>query len=208
MKNDKLETVIAQFAASIRLKEILKENFAPQIIQLAEILSDCLKNKGKILVFGNGGSAADAQHFACELVVSLNKDFPRPALPVIALSVNTSVLTASGNDLGFEEVFARQVEALGQEADVALALSTSGNSENLISAFKTARRMKLKTVALLGKDGGKLARFSDFALIVPSSDTQRIQEAHITILHIVCALLEKSLFLTYSEREASQRLQE
>ena len=157
-------------------------------------MAECINDGGKILLCGNGGSAADAQHFAGELVVRLSSDYTRGALPAITLSSNDYVLTACANDFGFEQVFSRQIEALGKPEDVLLCISTSGNSPNLIEAVKKAKEKKMKTIGLLGKDGGRMAKLVDFSLVVPSQKTQRIQEAHITICHILTSLIEKALF--------------
>jgi D-sedoheptulose 7-phosphate isomerase len=144
------------------------------------------------LIFGNGGSAADAQHIAAELVNRLNYD--RPAIAAIALTTDSSILTSVGNDSSFEEVFERQLRALGRAGDVAIAISTSGNSPNAIRAVRAAREMGIKTVALAGRDGGKIASMVDVALTVEARSTQRIQETHITIGHILCELIEEELY--------------
>lgn len=151
-----------------------------------------LRAGGKILVFGNGGSAAEAQHFAAELVNRFLKT--RPAIPAVALSTDTSILTSVGNDSGFDRVFSRQVEALAKRGDIALALSTSGNSPNIINALKAARKKKCVTIALTGKGGGKLARWSDCLLDVPSSETPRVQEVHLVLLHLLAEEIEEQLF--------------
>ena len=151
-----------------------------------------LKNKKKILVMGNGGSAADAQHIVAELVGRFKLE--RKAIPAITLTTNTSTLTAIGNDYSFDRIFSRQLEALAEEGDVVLGLSTSGLSENLNSAFKTAKERGAFTIGLLGKDGGEMKGLVDLCIIVPSNNTPRIQEAHITIGHIICELIEQSIF--------------
>ncbi|HEB72979.1 MAG TPA: SIS domain-containing protein, partial [Nitrospirae bacterium] len=150
-----------------------------------------LKKGSKILLAGNGGSAADAQHIAAEFVGRYLID--RRALPAIALSADTSCLTAISNDMGYEKVFSRQLEALGAPGDLLWALSTSGNSENLSSALKTAKSLGVSTVCLLGKGGGKMKGMGDIELIVPSDDTPRIQEAHITIAHLICEAVETQI---------------
>jgi D-sedoheptulose 7-phosphate isomerase len=183
-----------QIENSISLKEkIKKEEFIEKITRLADEFTDCIKSGGKILLCGNGGSAADCQHIAGELVVRLNSDSQREALPAIALTVNPSVVTASANDFGFERIFSRQVEALGTPGDCLLCISTSGNSPNLLFACESAKKKGLKTYALLGKGGGELKDMADFSFVVPSDDTQRIQEVHITIGHILVMLIEKNL---------------
>ena len=195
-KEEKKSLAKTQIEESIKLKEKIKsDEFLDKIAFFADVLSDCIKNGGKILLCGNGGSAADAQHIAGELVVRLTSDSQRKALPAIALTTNPSVITASANDFGFESVFSRQIEALGKEKDILLLLSTSGNSPNLLKATETAKSLKIKTIALLGKGGGKLMDLTDYSLVVPSDDTQRIQEVHITIGHILVLSIEKKLTL-------------
>ena len=191
---EKLNSVQGQIEESIVLKKKIKDELSERIIEISEVLADCIKNGGKLLLCGNGGSAADAQHFAGELVVRLSSDYTRSALPAITLSSNDYVLTACANDFGFEQVFSRQIEALGKPEDVLLCISTSGNSPNLIKAIEKAKEKQMKTIGLLGKDGGKMARLVDFSLVVPSQKTQRIQEVHITICHILTSLIEKALF--------------
>jgi D-sedoheptulose 7-phosphate isomerase len=183
--------VQSQIEESIALKQKIKSELAENVVKLAEILNNCLKKGGKILLCGNGGSAADAQHIAGELVVRLKSSSKRKALPAIALTVNSSVLTAAANDFGFEKVFSRQVEAFGKRGDCLLAFSTSGESSNVNLAIKTARKIGMKTLALSGKEGGKIAKIADFSIIVPSTETQRIQEIHILIGHIICDLIER-----------------
>ena len=194
MKKNSKQISIAQsqIEESIALEEKIKSEFSEKIVKLAEILNDCFKKGGKILLCGNGGSAADAQHIAGELVVRLRSDSKRKALPAIALTVNPSILTAASNDFGFEKVFSRQVEALGKKGDCLLALSTSGESSNVNLAIKTARKIGMKTLALSGKKGGEMNRIADYSIIVPSSETQRIQEVHLLIGHIVCDLIERN----------------
>ena len=194
IKEKKLDVVQDQIEESIVLKRKIKDELSEKIIEISEVLAECIKNEGKILLCGNGGSAADAQHFAGELVVRLSSDYTRTAIPAIALSSDNFVLTACANDFGFEQVFSRQIEALGKPEDVLLCISTSGNSPNLIKAMEKAKEKQMKTVGLLGKDGGKMAKLTDSSLVVPSQKTQRIQEAHITICHILTSLIEKALF--------------
>jgi D-sedoheptulose 7-phosphate isomerase len=149
-----------------------------------------LRSGRKILLFGNGGSAADAQHLAAELVNRYRR--ARPALAALALTTDTSILTAIANDASFEEVFSRQIEALGEPGDVAIAISTSGRSPNVVRAVETARRLGLRTIGLLGRDGGLVAPLVDVPLIVPAEETPRIQEVHITLGHILCDLIESA----------------
>src|SRR5215470_11247895 len=152
-----------------------------------------MRNDGKILCFGNGGSTADAQHLATELTIRYKRN--RSAIAAIALTTDTSALTAAGNDLGFEQIFARQIEALGKPGDVALAISTSGKSPNVIAALKLARTMRLVTIALSGGNGGEMAPLADHLLLVPSASTARIQEMHITLGQMLCGALETELGL-------------
>lgn len=159
-----------------------------------DLLATSYRNGKKLLLCGNGGSAADCQHIATELMIRLNHHVQRPALPAIALTTDTSNLTAGGNDIGFDNVFARNVEGLGNEGDVLLAISTSGNSGNVIKAVQKAHEKKMKVIAFLGGNGGKLKDLTDLPIIIPSSNTQRIQEGHITIAHIICELLETELY--------------
>jgi D-sedoheptulose 7-phosphate isomerase len=194
IKEEKLNAVQNQIEESIFLKNKIKEELSERIVEISEVLAECLKKGGKILLCGNGGSAADAQHFAAELVVRLISEHTRDALPAIALTVNPSILTATANDFGFDQIFARQVEALGKKEDVLVAISTSGDSPNLIKAIEKAKQRHIKTIGLLGKDGGKMAKLVDFPLVVPSQQVQRIQEVHITICHILTSLIEKALF--------------
>lgn len=163
-----------------------------EIKRIIEKLLECYSFGGKVLIAGNGGSAADAQHFAAELVGRYKLE--RKALSAIALTANTSNLTAIGNDYEFENIFKRQVEALGQEKDVLFSISTSGNSQNLILAIEEAKKKGMFTISLLGKGGGRMSEISDISIIISSQNTPRIQEAHILIIHIICELLEKNLF--------------
>jgi len=144
------------------------------------------------MLAGNGGSAADAQHIAAELVGRYG--FDRPSIPSLALTTDTSNLTAIGNDYGYEQVFSRQLEGMGQEGDIFIGISTSGNSVNIIRAFESAKKKNIMTVALTGNDGGKMAQMADIALVVPSNSTPRIQEVHILIGHILCDIIEKEIF--------------
>lgn len=161
----------------------------------ARLLIDALAAGRKVLVCGNGGSAADAQHMAGELVGRFQKD--RPGLPCLALTTDSSIVTACANDFGYEAVFARQVEAMGAAGDVLVGISTSGNSANVLKAFEAAARAGMKRVALTGNDGGRLTRMDGVLnIVVPSCSTQRIQEGHITIIHVLCELVEDALFGT------------
>lgn len=162
-------------------------------IRMLDACTEALQNGKKIIFFGNGGSAADAQHLATELTIRFKDD--RPPLAGLALTTDTSALTAAGNDYGFEFIFSRQLEALGNEGDVAIGISTSGNSSNVLNALKSAKEKNLTTIGWTGKDGGKMKDMCDTTLIIPSDTTARIQEMHITIGHMLCAALEQKLGL-------------
>ena len=162
-----------------------------QMAQAADVIDQCLRAGNKLLVCGNGGSAADASHFATELVVRFAKD--RRALPAICLTSDSGILTAAGNDYGFDEVFARQVSAFGIAGDVLICLTTSGKSKNLIRALEEAKTRKLKTVAFLGRDGGSTVGIADLDLLVKSDSTARVQEAHQLLLHVLCEVIESRL---------------
>lgn len=188
MKN-KIENIIRE---SNKVKEVLINSQINVIAKISQAVINCLRGGGKIIIFGNGGSAADSQHVAAEFVGRFQKD--RQALAAIALTTNTSVLTSIANDYGFEFVFSRQIEALGRKKDLAIAISTSGNSENVIKAVQKAKQMKIKTVSFTGGNGGKLAKITDISLIAPSNHTARIQEAHICVLHAICQIAEEKIF--------------
>lgn len=190
--SESVARVRAILEESARVKRALAEQSAVRIAEAAAIAAVSLRAGGKLLFFGNGGSAADSQHLAGEFCGRLSRE--RPALPAIALTANTSDLTALGNDYGFDRVFARLVEAHGRAGDVAIAISTSGNSPNVLAAVATARERDLRTIAFTGRGGGKLAAAVDLALVVPSDDTQRIQESHIAIGHALAELVDDALF--------------
>jgi len=182
----------AQLAAQRSLLQLMENDLSSLIADAAQMLIDTFASGNKLLVMGNGGSAADAQHFAAEMVGRFLME--RRALPAISLTTDTSALTAIGNDYGFDKVFSRQVEALARPGDVVVGISTSGNSENIALALQSARKLGCRTIALLGRDGGKIRDLVDIPLIIPSSATPRIQEGHITVIHIMCDLLEQGLF--------------
>jgi len=192
-----MENIIQKrFKESIEVKtRFLKENLA-KILDVIKLISHCFEVGNKLFFFGNGGSAADAQHLAAEFVNRYIMD--RPPLPAIALTTDTSILTSVSNDFSFSEVFAKQLRALGKEGDIAVGISTSGTSPNIIKAFEVAKEMGMKTIALTGSNGGDLAKVADYSLIVPSSSTPRIQEVHILVGHILCELVEHYLFLNNS----------
>ena len=176
---------------SIQVKEEILRNQISQIVAITQLIIDCLKKNGKVIVFGNGGSASDSQHIAAELVGRFKKD--RSALAGIALTTSTSIITSLANDYGYDVIFSRQIEALGQKNDVAIGISTSGKAKNVTMGLKQAKKMGIKTVALSGGDGGDIAKLADVSLLVPSVVTARIQEAHITIAHIICEIIEQEL---------------
>ena len=188
-------------AQELQESAALKLQVAATQVTIIQAMIDCvwesMQQGGKLLLCGNGGSAADAQHLATECMVRLQ--VARAPLPALALTTDTSLLTAAGNDDGFETIFARQVAGLGRSGDVLLAISTSGNSPNVIRAVEAARGRKLHTLGFLGKDGGALRQLVDLALVVPSTNTQRIQEVHITVGHIVCGALERRVLTAHSE---------
>ena len=176
---------------SIQVKEELLREHVGRIIEITELIIDCLKKKGKVIVFGNGGSASDSQHIAAELVGRFKKD--RTAMAAIALTANTSIITSLANDYGYDIIFSRQLEALAGKNDIAIGISTSGKAKNVALGLKQAKKMEIKTIALTGGDGGEIAKLADVSLVVPSAVTARIQEAHITIGHIICELIEQEL---------------
>ncbi|MCF7803207.1 MAG: D-sedoheptulose 7-phosphate isomerase [Candidatus Marinimicrobia bacterium] len=198
MKNTwQTKFVRGQLEASADIKKKVLESCKDDILSAAKLIIKSVNNGGKLLTCGNGGSAADAQHIATELVVRMEKE--RPGIKALALTTDTSLLTAMSNDYSFTPVFARQVETLGDAGDVLLAISTSGSSKNIIEAAKSARSKGLKVLVLTGKTGGDLKSLGDEVILVPSDDTQRIQEAHITVGHIICGLVERTLFPDHFE---------
>ena len=185
--------ILKRFKESSEVKaRFLKENL-PRLLDAVRLVSQAFEAGNKVFFFGNGGSAADAQHLAAEFVNRYIMD--RPPLPAIALTTDSSVLTSISNDFAFNEIFAKQLRALGKEGDVAVGISTSGTSPNMIKAFEVARDMGIKTVALTGNDGGPFAKMADISLLVSSTSTPRIQEVHILIGHVLCELVEHQLFL-------------
>ena len=186
------ENIKNQILKSVKVKNKIVENGVEQIEKAAEIFINCTKNGGKILWCGNGGSAADAQHLATELMGGMS-DHDRKPIPSLALTTDSSFLTAWSNDTDFESIFSRQIQGLGEERDVLVGISTSGNSKNVINAIKQAKFKKLKTISLTGKTGGYLDGVADVTIKVPSNDTQRIQESHIMIGQILCSITELSI---------------
>jgi D-sedoheptulose 7-phosphate isomerase len=183
-----------QIKKSFETKQAIYENIdlIDKIEEVSKLCVALYRVDKKTILAGNGGSAADAQHIAAELVGRYG--FDRPSIPSLALTTDTSCLTAIGNDYGYDNVFSRQLEGMGQEGDLFIGISTSGNSKNIINAFLSAKKKGITTVALVGRDGGEMAKIADIALVVPSDSTPRIQESHILIGHIICDIIEKEIF--------------
>ncbi len=186
--------ILDSLRESVETKQRIAEQCAADISKAIDMLIEAFNKKKKVLLCGNGGSASDAQHLATELVIRLNPKIQRPALPAIALTADSANLTAGANDIGYDNVFARSVEAFGQEGDVLIGISTSGNSGSVNNAFRKAREKGMVTIGLLGRDGGQSKDLVDLAIVVPSTDTQRIQEGHITIGHIIFQEVEQEMF--------------
>lgn len=191
---DTRKFVIDSLNESSETKLKIKDQLVDEILKAVDILVSSYKDGNKLLLCGNGGSAADCQHIATEFMIRLSHTIKRPALPAIALTTDSSNLTAGGNDIGFENVFARNVEGLGALGDVLLAISTSGNSKNIIKAVETAHSKGMKVIGFLGGNGGELKALVDLPIVIPSSNVQRIQEGHITVAHIICELVEGKLY--------------
>ena len=191
---NKEKFIVDSLKESSEVKLKIESTCKAEILLAVQTLSQAYNNKKKLLLCGNGGSAADCQHIATELMIRLNHDIKRPAIAAIALTTDSSNLTAGGNDIGFENVFARNVEGLGNEGDVLLAISTSGNSPNIIKAVEKAHEKKMFVIGFLGGTGGKLKTLVDLPIVIPSANIQRIQEGHITVAHIVCELVEMELY--------------
>lgn len=187
-----IDEIRYQIDSHQRVMESVKGELAPKIAAVADLLADALGKGKKLLVMGNGGSAADAQHFAAEIVGRFKME--RRGLPAVALTTDSSILTAIGNDYGFEQIFRRQIEALACEGDVVVGISTSGTSRNVHGALLLARELGCRTIGLLGKDGGTIREIVDVDITVSCDDTPRVQEGHITIIHIICDLVERGLF--------------
>ncbi len=191
---DKEKFIVDSLKESSELKLNIEKNCKAEILSSVQLLADAFRKGKKLLLCGNGGSAADCQHIAAELMIRLSHHIQRPALPAIALTTDTSNITAGGNDIGFENVFARSVEGLGNEGDILIAISTSGNSSNIIKAVEKAHQKKIFVIGFLGGNGGKLKPLVDLPIVMPSTNIQRIQEGHITIAHIICELVEMELY--------------
>lgn len=186
------ELIKADLEESITVKKEVLKTLVPKIEEAAGMMIAALKNGNKVMFCGNGGSAADSQHLAAELIGRFKQN--RPALAAIALTTDTSIITALGNDFGFDTIFARQVEGLGKKGDILVGISTSGGSKNVVAAVKKSKELGVKTIALLGCGGGTLEKLVDLPLTVPSNNTPHIQESHITIGHVLCGLIEQELF--------------
>lgn len=194
MSNDSVEKIRRLFIESIKVKESLLLGKQPEVLsQISECITDSILNGGKLLLCGNGGSAADAQHLAAELLVRLRPHINREAVPAIALTMDVSTITACGNDLGFECLYERMVQGLAYKGDILLAITTSGNSDNVNRALVMAQKLGVHTVGFLGGDGGEALKNCDFAFVVPSRNTGRIQESHITAGHAMLELVEDEL---------------
>ncbi len=186
------KTLLNKIEEAIEIKRRFFVENAERLIEAAKLIAGVFRKGGKLLIVGNGGSAADAQHLAAEFVNRFEME--RAPLPAIALTTDTSILTSVGNDYSFHEVFSKQVRALGRAGDMLLAISTSGNSENVLKALEQAKKMDIATIALTGRDGGRLKGMADITLVVEAESTPRIQEVHITACHMLCELTEKMLF--------------
>jgi D-sedoheptulose 7-phosphate isomerase len=186
--------IASELAASAETKQRIASSCGDAIARAVDAVVRALGSGKKVLLCGNGGSAADSQHLATEFVIRMNPAIKRPGLPAIALTTDSSMLTAGANDIGYDNVFARAVEALGSQGDVLIGISTSGKSESVNRAVTTAKGKGMTTIGFLGKDGGTMKPLVDIAIVVPSTDTQRIQEGHITIGHIICGLAERELY--------------
>jgi len=197
------EQIISRLRESADLKLRFAKESLDEVQNATEIILKCFKSGGKLLVFGNGGSAADAQHIAAEFVNKFNLN--RPALPCIALTTDTSLITSICNDDSFKSLFSRQIEALGKKGDVAIGITTGGKSTNVINGLNTARSLELKTIGLIGNDPSKIKNYADCLISIPSDVTARIQELHITVAHIICELIEDSIYKKPKKREKQSK---
>ena len=192
------EKILKAFKESISVKERFINENLDTMSEVSQLLADSFNNGGKLILFGNGGSSTDASHIAAEFIGRFKKE--RPPLPAISLNTDTAVLTCIANDYDFSQVFSRQINALARENDIVIAISTSGNSPNVIKAVEAAKKKKLRTIAFTGEKGDKLASKTDYVLAVPSVNTARIQETHITIGHVLCQMVEELLFETHRRK--------
>ncbi len=191
MSDPRLAAIDRIYAETIRLHDAARRGSQADVLRVVDLLAAAFRHGRRVLVFGNGGSASDAQHVAAEFVGRFQKE--RRAVAAIALTTDTSILTAIGNDYAFDRVFARQIEALGESGDVAIGITTSGGSKNVVEAFTVAKDRGLTTVAVTGRDGGEAGRIADVHLNVPDRSTARVQEVHRTLLHVICELVEETL---------------
>jgi len=197
------KNVLSAFQESIEVKQKFAEEYSEMTSEVASIIASAFNEGGKLIIFGNGGSSTDASHIAAEFVGRFMRE--RPGLPAIALNTDMAVLTALSNDYGYEEVFSRQLKALASEGDVVIAISTSGNSPNVLKAVEAAKRKKLRVFALTGADGGKLATRVQYTFKVPSKVTARVQETHITLGHVLCQLVDEILFEAPRKKQARKK---
>lgn len=192
------EKIMKNFRESIYIKEKFVNEHLDMIVNVSRLIANTFNRGGKVILFGNGGSATEASHIAAEFINKFKKE--RPALPAIALGTDMAVLTSIANDRDFSEIFSRQLKALAQEGDIAIAISTSGASPNVIKAIETAKKKKMKTVALTGAKGDQLAAKADYVFAVPSAKVPRIQETHITLGHVLCQIVDDMLFDAHRQR--------
>ncbi len=186
------EKIIKAFEESISIKEKFIKNSVDEIVEVSKAIADAFNDGKKLLLFGNGGSATDASHIAAEFVNRFKRE--RPSLPAISLNTDMAVITAIANDYDYSDVFAKQLKAIGEEGDIVIAISTSGNSANVLKAMDVAKKKKIKTVAFTGAKGEKFASKASYAFVVPSDNTPRVQETHITLGHVLCQMVEEILF--------------
>jgi D-sedoheptulose 7-phosphate isomerase len=192
------EKILKAFEDSVTVKQQFVHENIDTIIEVSKLIADCFSKGGKLLIFGNGGSSTDASHIAGEFVNRFTKD--RPPFPAIALNTDMAVLTSIANDYDFSEIFSRQIKAFAQEGDVVIAISTSGNSPNVLKAVDASKRKKIKTIAFTGAKGDKLASKTDYVFAVPSSVTPRIQETHNILGHVICQMVEEILFESHRKK--------
>lgn len=193
MPNNWNSYAIEHLRESIKVKEAVIDSCLPDLLAISEITAKCFAGGHKLLICGNGGSAADAQHLAAEFISTLSTKFERRALPALALTTDTSTITSRGNNYGFEEIYSRQVEAFGLAGDILLSISTSGGSKNCIRAMEAAHNLGMINIGLLGGTGGKMADLADYSIIVPSTVTMHVQESHLALYHIYCHIVERML---------------
>jgi D-sedoheptulose 7-phosphate isomerase len=197
------EKVLSAFQESMEVKKLFSEKYSEMVSEVASLIASAFSAGGKLIIFGNGGSSTDASHIAAEFVGRFMRE--RPGLPAIALNTDMAVITALSNDYGYEEVFTRQLKALASDGDIVIAISTSGNSPNVLKAVEAAKRKKLRVIAFTGADGGKLAARVQYTFKVPSDVTARIQETHITLGHVLCQLVDEILFEAPRKKQSRKR---